>query len=336
LPNAIGSEEFMLAYQAALAGPGAPDVRRVAGPGTIAALVTSYMRSAAYIGLRQTTKTGYASRIETLRTEHGHRSVEGLTRERIESGILAPYADRPGAALSILKMLRILVRHAMSLDQRNPLKLEHDPSVGIKRPKTKEIRAWTDAELARYERCWPLGSKQRTAFALMQFAGTARVDVHRITWRQVDAGAIAYTRNKTGVAVDLDLDSELQAALAAAPRDHVTIINTEYGRPFTVDGFSGFMRAAIRAAGLPLDCKPHGLRKTLRRRLADAGCTAHQIMAALGHTTLAEAERYTREADRRRGGREAIAKLEAHKANRIAQTTPAGLGENRKQKGKSN
>src|SRR6185437_3547535 len=31
----------------------------------------------------------------------------------------------------------------------------------------------------------------------------------------------------------------------------------------------------------------------LGRLLADAGCTAHEIMAALGHTTLAEAERYT-------------------------------------------
>jgi integrase len=326
LPVAIDSEEFRAAYAAALTGQGAPEVRRVAGPGTIAALVTSYMRSAAYIRLRQTTKAGYASRIEALRTEHGNRTVNGLTRERIESGILGPYADRPGAALSILKMLRILIRHAMSLDQRNPLKLERDPSVGITRPKTGEIRAWTDAELAQYERRWPLGTKQRTAYALMQFAGTARVDVHRITWRQVDAGAIAYTRNKTGVAVALALYSELQAALAAATRDHVTIINTEYGRPFTVDGFSGFMRNAIRKAGLPLDCKPHGLRKTLGRRLADAECTAHQIMAVLGHTTLAEAERYTREANRLRGGRQAVAKLEAHKANRIAQTTPAGLG----------
>jgi integrase len=78
------------------------------------------------------------------------------------------------------------------------------------------------------------------------------------------------------------------------------------------------MRDAISEAGLPLDCKPHGLRKTLGRRMADAGCSAHEIMAALGHTTLAEAERYTREADRRRGGRQAVFKLEAHNANRVS------------------
>ncbi|CCD96413.1 hypothetical protein BRAO375_60024 [Bradyrhizobium sp. ORS 375] len=76
------------------------------------------------------------------------------------------------------------------------------------------------------------------------------------------------------------------------------------------------MRDAMTAAGLPLDCRPHGLRKTLGRLLADAGATAHEIMAALGHMTLAEAEHYSREADRRRGGKRAILKLEDHKANR--------------------
>jgi integrase len=278
------------------------------------------------VSLRETTKTGYASRLEVLRTEHGHRLVSGLTRERIETGISQPYADRPGAALSILKMLRVLIRHAMSLDDRNPLRLHHDPSAGIKRPKTKEIRAWTDAELTKYEARWPIGTKQRTAYALMLYVGTARVDIHRMTWRQVDAAGVDYVRSKTGVGVDLGLHSELQKALAAAPHDHVTILNTQYGRPFTVDGFSQFMRDAITAAGLPLDCKPHGLRKTLGRRMAEAGCSAHEIMAVLGHTTLAEAERYTREADRRRGGRQAVVKLEVQNANSIAQTSATGLG----------
>jgi enterobacteria phage integrase len=335
LPDTMGFDEFNAAYQAALLGQPAPVrhhfVRAV--PGTIAALITSYIKSAGCLTLRETTKKGYASRIECLRVQHGHRSVSGLTRERIETGILQPYADRPGAAVSILKMLRILIRHAMSLDDANPLKLRHDPSAGIKRPKTKEFRAWTDAELAAYEARWPIGTKQRTAYALMLYAGTARVDVHRMTWRQIDAAGVDYVRNKTGVGVDLGLHGELQTALDAAARDHITIINTEFGQPFTVGGFSRFMRDAITAAALPLDCKPHGLRKTLGRRMADAGCSAHEIMAALGHTTLAEAERYTREADRLRGGRQAIVKLEAHKRNRDTQTASAGLGNATKSEG---
>jgi hypothetical protein len=58
--------------------------------------------------------------------------------------------------------------------------------------------------------------------------------------------------------------------------------------------------------------------------LADDGATAHEIMAVLGHTTLAEAERYTKEADRRRGGRAGIAKLRTRATN--SQTSPERLG----------
>jgi hypothetical protein len=59
-------------------------------------------------------------------------------------------------------------------------------------------------------------------------------------------------------------------------------------------------------------------------------------MAVLGHLTLAEAERYTRESDRRRGGRRAIEKLEDHKANRIPQTSSESLGKLAKRKGNQN
>ena len=52
-----------------------------------------------------------------------------------------------------------------------------------------------------------------------------------------------------------------------------------------------------------MDCQPHGLRKAAGRRLAEAGCTPHEIMAVLGHKTLAEAERYTRDADQAALGR---------------------------------
>jgi len=93
------------------------------------------------------------------------------------------------------------------------------------------------------------------------------------------------------------------------------------------------MRDATTEAGLPLDCRPHGLRKSFGRLLADAGASAHDIMAALDHLTLMEAERYTREADRRRGGRRAIVKLEDHKANRIAQTSSSSVGKSPKTEG---
>jgi site-specific recombinase XerD len=115
----------------------------------------------------------------------------------------------------------------------------------------------------------------------------------------------------------------------------VTIINTKYGKPFTVDSFSQWIRDAITAAGLSLDCQPHGLRKAAGRRLAEAGCTAHEIMAILGHKTLTEAERYTREADQAQLATAALAKLEGRSTNTDAQTAGRGLGNTSKPEGKS-
>jgi hypothetical protein len=173
LPDTIGSDEFNATYQAALLGQAAPVRDRFfrAAPGTIAALIVSYMKSAEYIGLRETSKAGYINRLEALRTEHGHRTVAGLSRERITAGILQPYADRPGAALDTLKKLRILIRRAINIGW-----LKHDPSFGIKRPKIQRIRSWTEDEIATYRRKWPLNTRQRLAFELfLNPASTVRM-----------------------------------------------------------------------------------------------------------------------------------------------------------------
>ena len=208
--------------------------------------------------------------------------------------MLAAYDDRPAAKLDTLKKLRILIKHAMKKKW-----IGADPSAGIKRKKIGEVRSWTDDEIRQYENRWPIGTKQRTAFALMLFTGQRRSDVHRMTWQDISqrTGRIKVHQQKTGVKIQVPLHRDLLAVLEKARHNHVTIVNTEFGKPFTVDGFSSFMRDAIKAAGLPLDCQPHGLRKAAGRRLAEAGCSTKQIMAVLGHKSIAEAERYTSDAD---------------------------------------
>jgi integrase len=333
LPSDPTSEEFRAAYQAALLGQSATPVRDrfIHAPhGSIAALIASYMKSAEYISLRDTSKAGYLSRLESIRINHGHRAVAGLSRERIITFILQPYADRPGAALDTLKKLRILIRHAINMGL-----LKHDPSIGIKRPKLQRIRSWTEDEIETYRRRWPLGTKQRTAFELFLNLGQRRSDVVRMAWSHITDNKIVVVQQKTGRPLRIPLHRDLLTALAAAKRDHVSILTTMYGRPFSVDGFSQWMRDAITDAGLPLDCQPHGLRKATGRRLAEAGATANEIMSVLGHTTLAEAERYTQEADQAGLAEDAVIKLEGRSANRIAQTSFRSLGKSAKTGGKS-
>jgi enterobacteria phage integrase len=296
LPASIGSDEFNEAYQAALAGQiEAKRARReTPQPGTIAALITSYLRTASYTKLRPTTKTGYGARLDLLRTEHGHRTVAGLTRQRIVA-IMQPYADRPGAALASFNLLRILIKHAIEIGW-----LTYDPSLGIRRPKTTEIRSWTEVEIEAFESRWPIGTKERLAFGLMLYTGQ----------RRSDGGTIRVVQQKTGAKLSIPLHRNLLAILTATERKHVAILYSQYSKPFTVHGFSDWLRRAITTAGLPLECQPHGLRKAAGRRLAEAGCTANEIMAVLGHKTLAEAERYTRQADQAKLATAAVTKLE--------------------------
>ena len=55
---------------------------------------------------------------------------------------------------------------------------------------------------------------------------------------------------------------------------------------------------------------PHGLRKAACRRLAEAGCSAMEIMSITAHTDIREIERYCREAGKRGLSLSAMAKVE--------------------------
>lgn len=313
LPNDITSPAFERAYADALAASATKRQERQDKPqqGTIGALIISYQQSLDYRDLRETTKAGYQSRMKILATQHGHRSIEGLTPERIEEKVLGPYGDKPGQRLALLKMLRVLIRHA-----RKKKWIDHDPSQGIKRPKSGEIRSWTETEIAQFEARWPIGSPQRLGFSLMLYTGQRRSDAHRMTWADTTARTIRVIQQKTGAKLTIPLDRRLRAVLDATPRQHVTILNTAFGQPFTVDGFSQFLRDAITAAGLPLECQPHGLRSAAGRRLAEAGCSTKEIMAILGHKTMSEAQKYVDDADQTRLAEAAILKLERDAAAR--------------------
>lgn len=146
---------------------------------------------------------------------------------------------------------------------------------------------------------------------------------------------IVVVQQKTGRRLVIPLHQDLIAALAAHEKTHIQMLTTEYGRAFTVDGFSQWMRSAIEKAGLSLECQPHGLRKATGRRLAEAGASAKMIMAVLGHTTLSEAEKYVADADQVSLAEAAMSKLAGLRVNTFAQTAVPGLGNDGKSPKKS-
>jgi integrase len=94
--------------------------------------------------------------------------------------------------------------------------------------------------------------------------------------------------------VDIPVTPELQAAIDAMPRAHLTFIVTAAGKPRSKYALGKDFAKWAREAGLPDHCRLHGLKKAGMARLADAGSTSHELMAISGHKTLTMVELYTR------------------------------------------
>lgn len=91
----------------------------------------------------------------------------------------------------------------------------------------------------------------------------------------------------------IPLHPDLKALLDRLPLTNLTFLMTAHGKPFVAAGFTNWFHDMVKEAGLPAGLSPHGLRKATCRCLAEAGCSAHEIMAISGHRSLAEVTRYT-------------------------------------------
>ncbi len=263
-------------------------------PGTISALVARYYRSAEYWKLEKSTQATYRGILERFRQEHGHRTVVGLDKQAVRKLVEAK-REKPWAANNFLKLLRVLIRFAIEEDMRRD-----DPTVGV-RPigsKTTGHHSWTEEEIAQFEQTHAVGTRARLAFALLLYTGQRRSDVIRMGRQHIKDGSIAVRQQKTGAALEIPIHPELARIITATPSDHLTfLVTNERGKskPFTAPGFTNWFREMCRKAGLP-HCSAHGLRKALARRLAEAGCSEHEIAAITGHRSLQEVRRYTQAA----------------------------------------
>jgi integrase len=235
-------------------------------------------------------------------TEHGDKRI-ALLDQRALLAILNK--KKPNAARSWLKTLRGLLRHVIAHNMR-----KDDPTTGIRLPSVKSdgFHTWDEVEIAQYESRHPIGTKARLAFALLLLTGQARSDVVRIGRQHVRDGILSIRRKKTAAPIDIPVLPELQTILEASPAGNLTFLVTEFGKPFTAAGFGGWFRERCDEAGLP-HCSAHGLRKAAATRFANDGATTAELMAWFGWSTLNEAERYTKAANRKLLAQSGAAKL---------------------------
>jgi integrase len=301
LPDPIGSPAFWAAYHAAQAKklPTPPPTT----DRTVNALLREYYRSDAFVGLRDSTKRGYRNMLNRFAARYGDKGVATLQTVHLEK-IFHGMAETPGATRNLRKRLAKVFRLAVRLGWRtdNPV----TATESVKRP-SRGFIPWTEDEITKFENHWPSGTRERLALALLLYTGQRRSDVVGMGLHHVEDGRISVRQLKTDARLKIRLHPALRIELAG--RDGVAFLLTQYGVPFSAPGFTDWFVGRAVQAGLE-NRTPHGLRKAAGRRLAEAGCSAKEIAAVLGHTTLSEVERYTRDADQGRLSDAAFDRLE--------------------------
>lgn len=298
LPLPIWSDAFMEVYRKAVSDKlDKSEIGKAKTvPGSFSDLIGRYYQTPEFLNLASITRQTYRNDMERFRKDHGDKGVAALTTEHVE-GLLARKAATPAAANRLRKTLKIFMTFAIKKRFRSD-----NPLTGVKKLKdrTTGFRTWNEEEIAQYYAAHPKGSKPRLAMDLLLAVGARRGDVVRLGWQHVRGGFLTYTQDKTGTEVAIPVKGRFAEVLAALKRDRMTFVVTEFGKPYTPDGFGNWFAKCVKQAGLPTGLAAHGLRKAACVRLAEAGCSAIEIMAISGHRDLREVQVYVEAASRKK------------------------------------
>jgi site-specific recombinase XerD len=314
LPQPFLGTAYWEAYRAALGAyvdgktgkaPSTIGARRTV-PGSCQAAFIAYIGSAEFKhNLAPSTQRVHRNVLRRWCNEWGEHRIAHLRREHFKRWVDEIAERSPSASQVFRKVFRAFMRYCESTSL-----IKEDPTLGVKGPKVRSTghHTWTEPEIEQYRQHHALGTQPRLAVELLLNLALRKSDVIRLGRQHMRDGLMSVTQQKTGWSGGIPINAELAAAIVATSAGNLTFLVTEAGAPFTAAGFGNKFRDWRNAAGLPKKCVAHGLRKAACRRLAEAGCTAHEIMAISGHVTLAEVQRYTKAADQVRLARAAMLK----------------------------
>ena len=285
--------------------------------GTFGALVHAYMASAAFHDYD-------AATVKKRRNLFGNMLDERVTPEQVTPlfrdmplasctaanvEVLrdrAQQRDTVGQANERVKALRAMFRWAMTKTQRPrwPM-LQHNPASDLTTitAASEGWHTWTLAEIEQFERRHPPGTRAWLVLQVALYTGARRSDLIRIGRPHVHGDMLRFNqqkgRRRHTTTIEFPILQPLAEALARGPVGEVTWITNDQGRPFVYAVFGNWFKERCAEAGLA-HCSLHGLRKAAATRAAENGATASQLMAIFGWRKLAQAEQYTKAAERRK------------------------------------
>lgn len=291
-----GSPEFLAEYTAAVSGH-APRGPAKASAGTLAWLIDRYRETAAWTGLSLATRRQREAILRQITETAGAEPLARITRKAVALGI-DRRRETPHQARHYLDTMKGLFGWAVEAEH-----VDTDPTAGLRpprRPRGAGFAMWSLGDCAAFEARWPLGTRERVAYAVLRYTGLRRGDAVRLGRPHVRDDVIRVQTAKTGEWVTVAVAPELAAAISAGPVGDLTFIAGDRGRPMVKESFGTWFRIACREAGITKSA--HGLRKRFATELAEQGATTNELEAACGWRGGRMASLYTDAADRERLG----------------------------------
>jgi integrase len=166
------------------------------------------------------------------------------------------------------------------------------------RRKTEGFHTWSTEEIKAFEAHWPIGTRQRLAFAILLYTGLRRGDATKLGSQHIRNDVISMMTEKTNTPIDIPVFPELKKIIEASPVGKSSLIACMNGKPMNKCSFGNWFKDACKAAGVPGSA--HGLRKAGATHAAECGATEKQLEAFFGWTGGKMAALYTQRANRAR------------------------------------
>jgi integrase len=320
-----GTAAFLTEYRAALAklkGDKAKSKPKTPVH-TLRWLVAEFEKSPAFTSVTFREQRGRHNLVEAALNEPyrpGMAPLIGDCELRFFDGKLARIlrdrkASTPSASHHRVAWLRRIFNWGL---EERPDHVKTNPFIGLEaiKHKSQHHHIWSEDELNTFQAFHKVGTQARLALDLMLYTGARRGDVVKLGPKNlgpvvnpmtgVKETWIKFKPSKTSHSTDVDVHipvvPPLRDSLAATqPQGFVAFLLNSYAKPHASgDSFANWFKDRVLEAGLPGHCGCHGLRTVASIRCAEAGMSAKQIMAVMGWTTLAIAQKYVDMAEKKK------------------------------------
>ncbi len=181
-------------------------------------------------------------------------------------------------------------------------------------PRTNGHAPWKRDDVDRFRGHWIIGSPERLGFELIYWTGARISDAVRLGEGNVDRdGWMTFTQVKTGNPVSVPFDRplpdfaagwvdelhQLHLAINSRAERQLTYITTAFGTARSHKAASQWFSERARLAGI-IGKTAHGLRKTRTELALEAGASAFQVKAWLGHESDQMVNHYGKQTSRKR------------------------------------